>query len=67
LLGRSDPCVAPGGYHHFEFKTKIDNATGYIEVRVNEVTVLNLTGIDTQNTANAAAAQFMVGSRGSVN
>lgn len=67
LLGRSDPCVAPGGYHHFEFKTKIDNSTGYIEVRVNEVTVLNLTGVDTQNTANAAAAQFMTGSRGSVN
>jgi hypothetical protein len=61
LLGRSDPCVARGGYHHLELKTKIDNSTGYLEVRVNEVTVLNLTGIDTQNTVNAAASQFVVG------
>lgn len=61
LLGRSDPCVARGGYHHLEFKTKIDNTTGYLEVRVNEVTVLNLTGIDTQNTANATAAQVAIG------
>jgi hypothetical protein len=60
-VGRSDPCVARGGYHHFELKTKIDNTTGYIEVRVNQVTVLNLTGIDTQNTANATAAQFVMG------
>lgn len=60
-LGRSDPCVTPGGYHHFEWKAKIDNSTGYIEVRVNEVTVLNLTGIDTQSTANAHAAQVIVG------
>ncbi len=61
LLGRSDPCIAPGGYHHFEVKAKIDNSVGYIEVRINQVTVLNLTGIDTQNTANASAAQVVVG------
>lgn len=60
LLGRSDPCIAAGGYHHFEVKAKIDNSTGYIEVRINEVTVLNLTGIDTQSTANANAAQVAV-------
>lgn len=66
LLGRSDPCIAAGGYHHIEMKVKIDNTTGYIEVRVNEVTVLNLTGIDTQNTANASAAQVSVGQSGNV-
>jgi len=60
-LGRSDPCIAAGGYHHFEAKSKIDNATGYVEVRVNEVTVLNLVGIDTQNTANAETSQFLIG------
>lgn len=64
LLGRSDPCISPGGYHHFEMKSKIDNSTGYIEVRINEVTVLNLTGIDTQNTANATAAQVVFGQTG---
>lgn len=66
LVGRSDPCVAPGGYHHIETKCKIDNATGYAEVRVNEVTVLNLTGIDTQSTANASTAQFILGEFGDV-
>lgn len=65
LIGsRSDPCVAPGGYHHFECKAKIDNSVGYIEVRVNQVTVLNLTGVDTQNTGNATAAQVVIGESG---
>jgi hypothetical protein len=59
-LGRSDPVVAPGGYHHFEAKSKIANSGGYVEVRVNEVTVLNLTGIDTQSTANAETSQFRI-------
>lgn len=65
-LGRSDPCIAAGGYHHFEAKAKIDNTTGYVEVRVNEVTVLNLTGIDTQRTANAETSQFRIAQQGDV-
>lgn len=61
LLGRSDPCIAAGGYHHLEVKTKIaDGTDGYGEVRVNEVTVLNVTGVDTANTANLATAQVVV-------
>lgn len=60
-LGRSDPCIAAGGYHHFEAKAKIANSGGYVEVRINEVTVLNLTGVDTQNTANAENSQFRFG------
>lgn len=60
VLGRSDPCIAAAGYHHIEIKAKIDNTTGYIEVRINEVTVLNVTGVDTQSTANATAAQFSI-------
>jgi len=66
LLGRSDPCIAAGGYHHIECKAKIDSTTGYIEVRINEVTVLNLTGINTQNTGNAATAQVAFGEYGDV-
>lgn len=58
---RSDPCIAAGGYHHFEAKAKIANSGGYIEVRVNEVTVLNVTGVDTQTTANAESSQFRFG------
>lgn len=67
LIGtRSDPCVAAGGYHHIEIKAKIDNSVGYVEVRINGVTKLNLTGVDTQNTANATAAQVAFGMNGSV-
>lgn len=58
---RSDPCIAAGGYHHFEAKSKIDNTTGYVEIRINEVTVLNVTGADTQGTANAETSQFRFG------
>lgn len=65
VIDRSNPCIAPGGYHHFECKVKIDNSVGYLEVRINQVTVLNLTGIDTQNSANATAAQFAIGQYGS--
>ncbi len=65
-LGRSDPVFSAGGYHHFECKTKVANSGGFIEARINEVTVLNLTGIDTQATANAHAAQVEMGLLGSV-
>ena len=58
---RSDPCIAAGGYHHFETKGKIANSGGYVEVRINEVTVLNVTGVDTQTTANAESSQFRFG------
>lgn len=49
LLGRSLPCVGAGAYQHFEHYLKVGNSTGAYELRVNEVTVLNLTGIDTDN------------------
>jgi hypothetical protein len=66
ILYQSDPCLAAGGYHHFEAKAKIDDTTGYVEVRVNEVTVLNVTGVDTQSTTNAECSQFNLGTSGSV-
>lgn len=65
-LGRSDPCIAAGGYHHIETKAKIANAGGYIETRVNEVTVLNVVGVDTQSTGNAECSQFVFGEFGDV-
>jgi hypothetical protein len=58
---RSDPCIAAGGYHHYEAKAKIDNSVGYIEVRINEVTVVNVTGADTQASANAESSQIRFG------
>jgi hypothetical protein len=50
-LGTSTLLLAAGTYNHIEAKVKIDNATGTVEVRVNGVVFLNLTGQDTQASA----------------
>lgn len=56
ILAESDaPAVSPGNYFHAEAKFKIDDATGAIEVRINEVTVINVSGVDTKATAVAGA------------
>lgn len=58
---RSDPCIAAGGYHHFEAKGKVHASTGFVEVRINEVTVLNVTGVDSHATGAAEVSQFRWG------
>jgi hypothetical protein len=63
LLGRSSPCVGAGAYVHFEHYLKVGNSTGAYELRVNEVTVLNLTGIDTDN-GGGEVSQFTIGRQG---
>lgn len=65
LLGRSIPCVGAGAYQHFEHYLKIDNSTGAYEIRVDEVTRLNLTGIDTDMGAGEVS-QVAVGKAGNV-
>lgn len=60
LLGRSDPVVGAGAYMHFEHYLKIGDSDGAYELRVNEVTVLNLTGIDTDN-GGGEVSQVTVG------
>lgn len=40
-------------WFYLEIKVTIDNTVGVVEVRKDGVTVLNITGADTQNTANA--------------
>jgi len=42
-----------GTWIHLQLGVKIDNTAGEIEVKLNGVTVLSGTGLDTQNTANA--------------
>lgn len=56
LLGMSANNVWTGGVgNFFEFHYKIANTGGVIEVRNNGATVLSITGVDTQITANAWA------------
>jgi len=60
LIDRSPPVVGAGAYMHFEHYLKVGNGDGAYELRVNEVTVLNLTGIDT-DTGGGEVSQVTVG------
>ena len=52
------PVVTANSYNHIEVKGLADASAGTIEVRVNGVTVLNLTGLDT---GTGPIAQFLFG------
>lgn len=54
------PVITANAWNHIEAKVKIDNSTGTVEVRVNGVTVLNLTGQDTQASGLAESSQVRV-------
>ena len=58
LLGRTVPIIGAGAYQHIEIYAKAGNGSdGAIEIRVDEVTRLNLTGIDTVFTSNVEFSQ----------
>jgi hypothetical protein len=59
LLGSSLPVITTGAWQHIEARVKIDNAVGEVEVRVNGVTVLSVSGVDTCATAIVSCAQIM--------
>jgi len=62
VIDRSLPVIGAGAYQHIEIYAKAGNGTdGAFEVRVDEVTKLNLTGIDTVSTANVEFSQFAIG------
>lgn len=56
-LGTSSSALSTGSYFYLEFKVTISDAAGAAEVRVNGSNTgwLNLTSVDTKNTANASA------------
>lgn len=55
------PAIVADAWNHIETMAQINNTTGAFEVRVNEVTVLNLTGVDTQSTSNVETSQIAMG------
>jgi len=68
VLGSSSPgAVAYGIYQHVEALVTINNTTGAVQVWVNFVSVLNLTGQNTRQSANNSANQiaFSPGESGS--
>jgi hypothetical protein len=56
-LGTTSGAVSLGSWDYFEFKVTIDPAAGIVQVLKNGVVDLNLTGINTRNTANSYASQ----------
>lgn len=67
LLDRSAPIIGAGAYQHVEIYAKAGNGTdGALEIRVDEVTKLNLTGIDTISTANVEFSQVAFDVRGNL-
>lgn len=57
-LGTTSRSLISTVWYHFETKVKFDNSTGTVDIRINEVSWLSLTGKDTQNTSNAYATQI---------
>lgn len=58
LGSTSVPVLASGAWNHIEAKVLISDTVGTVEVRVNGVVVLNLTGQDTRNGGVASVGQI---------
>ena len=60
-LAASAPVIISGGYQHFEAVLFCATVGGACEVRIDGVTVLNVTGVNTQAQATAVIGQVKVG------
>ena len=60
LLGTSSSAITSGSFHYIEVQSTINNS-GTAIVKFNGVIVLNLSGVDTQASANAYASVVQVG------
>lgn len=61
IIGTSGVAVTAAAYQHFECRVAIDSAAGAVEVRVNGVTVLDLSNVDTRGAGTAQTAQVRIG------
>ncbi|MGI0150005.1 MAG: hypothetical protein ACREDF_10815, partial [Thermoplasmata archaeon] len=52
-------------FHYIEFKVTISDASGVAVLKINGVTELTGSGLDTQNTTNASADRVLLGLNGS--
>ena len=65
-LAISNPAITAAAWNHVEIFAVIGDGTdGAFEVRVNEVTILNVTGVDTKDSATPGVAQMAFGGRSS--
>lgn len=56
--------ISAATWCYLEFKVKIDNTTGTVDVRKNGVSVLSLSGKDTQVSGNASCNNFTIANSG---
>lgn len=68
IAGPSTNSISINTWYYVEFKVKIDNSAGTVEVRVNGTSTgwINATGLDTQNTANAYVNQIVLTNNGTL-
>ncbi len=61
LLATSTALATAAAHNHFEIKLTIDDSTGAAEVRLNNVTVIDISGVDTKNTSLTETSQVAWG------
>lgn len=64
ILGTSGVAVLARAYQHWECKVHIDPTHGSCEVRLNGVTVLSVTDVNSQGQSEGTTAQVQLGSPG---
>lgn len=67
VLGTTTFLLVQDVYYYIELKVTIDNTTGSAEVRIDELSKLSLSNVDTQNSANAYASTVKLGVVGAAN
>lgn len=61
VLGTGSTNIGFGAWHYVELKVKIDSSTGTVDVQLDGLNVLSLTGQNTQNSASNTANQITLG------
>lgn len=63
----ASPAITAEAYQHVEAFVLFSNTVGTVEVRVNGVTVISLSGVDTVATANVECSQVAIGGSAGIN
>lgn len=61
MLGRTIPIIGSGAYQHIEIFARASNEGGAVEIRVDEITRLNITGVNTIGQGGVEFSQFAFG------
>lgn len=64
VLGTSSVSISSGSHFYFELKATIHDTLGSYELRLDGVSILSATGVDTKNTTNASINQISLGTSG---